>query len=129
MSSATGPSPPPPAGPPERGPSPAARRRWRIAIVVGVLGVCAVSILGALALRPSEPTGYGPELVASVEAACRRAAPDVADPSEACRCAYQRLAESVPFERLVDLDDELLSQGRPAPELEEAVGSCLADHG
>jgi hypothetical protein len=84
-------------------------------------------VLAALALQPSEPTGYGPELQAAVEAACRRSAPDVDDPAAACRCAYQRLAASVPFERLVELEDDLREQGRLDPALAAAVEGCRAE--
>jgi hypothetical protein len=128
MSPAAGPSPPS-AGPPVDGPSPTARRRWRFGILAGVLGACALAVIVALALRPAEPDGYGPEPQASIEAACRRAAPDVDDPSAACRCAYQRLAESLPFERLTALEDEMRRRDRPTPELVAVTRGCRADQG
>jgi hypothetical protein len=94
-----------------------------------VVGVAVGAILTALALQPSEAPGYGPDLERAVEAACRRAAPDVVDPAAACRCAYRRLAETVPFERLRVLDDELRRRGRPPSELTAAVRDCSSATG
>lgn len=133
MSAAAGSPPPPPDGAPTAaagaGGDPARRRRWRRAIAAGVLGACVISVVAALALRPSEPSGYDAALQREVEAACRRSAPDLDDPEVACRCASRRLADTVPFDRLVSLEDELRQRGRPPAELVAAVEGCRVGQG
>jgi hypothetical protein len=117
------------------------RRRVRLALAIvgGVLLVSLAAALAAVVLAEPDPAGYGPALEAEVVGFCSRSAPDLSgvatpptsragddDAEAACRCAYRRLAGTVPWSRFAAIDEELRRSRHPPSELVDAVRACGA---
>jgi hypothetical protein len=109
------------------------RRRLGAGIVGCVLAVCLLVVVVALLVEPSEAEGYGPDARTQVIGFCKRSAPNVDavgngsdDPDAACGCAYDELAQTVPWDRFVEMDESLRSGGDPPPELDAALRACGA---
>jgi len=111
------------------------RKRLGVKIVSGVLAVCLLVVAIALLVAPTDADGYGPEASSQVVGFCTRAAPnleavdggDDADADAACRCAYEELARTVPWDRFVEMDEALRSgDGATPPELVTAIRACGA---
>jgi hypothetical protein len=97
-----------------------------VGIIAVVLGACLGTVGMAWLLRPAQANNYGPDLERAVTGACLRSAPNVDHPEAACRCAYRRLAATMPFERFRQLDGELRNNTTPAPEVVAAVKDCAS---
>ncbi|MPY93908.1 MAG: hypothetical protein GEV08_12835 [Acidimicrobiia bacterium] len=98
------------------------RRRWAVGTVAAVLGLCLAALALSWLAAPESPTGYGPVAERAIVDACARARGGQGRP--ACHCAYERLAGSVPWERAVDLDEQL-RRGEELPgDVEQLVASC-----
>src|SRR5690606_10857947 len=81
--------------------------------VAAVLGLCLVALAVSWLAAPDDPTGYGPAAERAIVDACTRARGGEGE--ESCRCAYRLLADNIPWERAVELDEQL-SRGEPLPE-------------
>jgi hypothetical protein len=98
------------------------RRRWAVGTVAVVLGLCALVLVVSWVAAPDSPTGYGAAAESVIVDACTRARGG--EGREGCRCAYDRLAAEVPWDRAVELD-EGLGRGEPLPpEIAELVAGC-----
>jgi hypothetical protein len=108
------------------------RRHLGFGIVGGVLAVCLLVALLAVLVRPADADGYGPEAESQVVGFCERSAPDVDAPDsddeeDACRCAYEHLVATVPWDRFIEMDEALRSGGGEIPpELADALRACGA---
>jgi len=101
------------------------RRRWAVGTVAVVLGLCALVLAVSWLAAPEGPDGYGPDAEAVIVDACTRARGG--EGREGCRCAYDRLAASVPWEQAVELDEAVGRGEALPPEIERLVGSCWSD--
>jgi hypothetical protein len=104
-----------------------ARRRWAWAIVAGVGVLLAAVVIGVVVARPDAADGYGPDFERQFTGWCTRSGADEDDAAGpgACRCAYDALAASVPFERLAEVDDHLADDDDLPEDLRSVVAPCL----
>jgi len=98
------------------------RRRWAIGTVAVVFGTCLAAVALAWAAAPDSPTGHGPVAEQVIVDACTRGRGG--EGRDGCRCAYERLAAEVPWDRAAELD-RALSRGDAVPEdIEGLVAAC-----
>lgn len=96
------------------------------AIVALVLAVLAGAVVAGRFVAADQPAGYGPELEASVVAACARALGAEDDSDDRCSCVYDRLAETLPFSRLVEEADVTARTREPTAPFVAAAAACEA---
>ncbi len=106
-----------------------AGRRSRVA--VGVVAALVIVVLVVVAVAASRPAGYTDATRERFLRACTAdGGPAVED---ACRCTYDKLASTVPYDRFADVDQQLRQQKPAVPDgqplslpsdVEAVVASC-----
>jgi hypothetical protein len=100
------------------------RRRWAAGIIAGVLGLCGAGVAVSWLAAPEAPTGWGPQAERTIVDACERARGGQG--RDGCRCAYDRLAAGVAWDRAAQLDGAVSAgEGLPS-DVEELVAPCWA---
>ncbi len=87
-----------------------------------VLAICVVSLALSWLAAPADPTGYGARAEKIIVDACTRARGG--EGGDGCRCAYQALERSLPWDRAVEVDRQLGRGERLDPEVESLVAPC-----
>ena len=71
--------------------------------------------------QSSSTSGYSDALRNDFVSSCERADSDAAD---ACRCAYDKVAEALPFERFRQIDRQLRNGGELPSDVDAIVAGC-----
>jgi hypothetical protein len=106
-----------------------ARRRWAWGTAAGVVAALVAVVVTTVVTKPSEPTGYGPDLEREFTGWCQRSGGDDDDGAgtAACDCAYDALAANVPFARFREVDEQLGTDDELPPDLQAVVAPCVED--
>lgn len=85
-------------------------------------GLCVIVVAIARSTAPAQPQGYGEDYAQVVVDACVRARGGVG--RDECRCAYERIAATVPWERAVTLEEELRGAAELPEDIRDLVDDC-----
>jgi hypothetical protein len=104
---------------------------------VAVACIAAVAIVLAAIIATSggdggggdggEAEGYTPEVEEEFVSSCQEAAGDTGLSESQCQCAFDEIKANVPFERFVEIDEQLREGSTDIPEeLTDVMGTCLS---
>jgi hypothetical protein len=104
---------------------------------IAVAAIAAVAIVLAAIVATSggdggggdggEAEGYTPEVEEEFVSSCQAAAGDTGLSESQCQCAFDEIEANVPFERFVEIDEQLREDPTDIPEeLTDVMGTCLS---
>jgi len=104
---------------------------------IAVAAIAAVAIVLAAIIATSggdggggdggEAEGYTPEVEEEFVSSCQAAAGDTGLSESQCQCAFDEIEANVPFERFVEIDEQLREDPTDIPEeLTDVMGTCLS---
>ena len=105
---------------------PPTRRRARYAVGVAL----AVLLLGACTGRPPTPTSYGDTTQRNFSRGClaeaRQKDSGISDPEQYCKCVYDKIVDTIPFDRFKEVNSDLSDEPGPLPsDLLKIRDSCV----
>ena len=96
---------------------------WSVLAVFVSVGVvfAATTWFQSSSTSATPPAGYSDALRKDFVSSCERADSDAAC---ACRCAYDKVAEALPFERFRQIDRQLRNGGELPSDVSALVAGC-----